>query len=446
MPKFHLGGKLDLGNPSLFGNILNKSSMQASFVPSTTSNNPPYSIPSTNNVSHSGLVSTSLSSDNHLVLSCLPLSVGASNTNTFHGETARICIPHSDSNPFQSSTSVLETDRNPLDNPIPILDSHVPQNDLCTMGENYTMNPLETNMDHMSRVPSTKDYSHYETNMNQTDWIPSIENYVYPEIDMNIIALETNTNQMGGIFSGESYVPPENMIPSEININQMSVVSYGEIYNLPQDMISAETNTTHVDFVSCEIPSETNISILKTSTNQMDCAFAEENHVLLENMTSCETNTTQVGLVPCETSYPALDNVNPIETNIEEMELVPYEEGYNVPIEDLISFDIDVNEMDMHSWLENHGSSERNIFLSTSNLGHDSSFSTLMGLIPQTTMHEQENRLAMHLGSTSQQHMESYEYQNIEAMNQREDMEGGKFFHNDREFMDWIDEILNEDA
>ncbi|VVA94443.1 unnamed protein product [Arabis nemorensis] len=292
-PNIHVGEKLDLSNHSLFSNILENSSTEASYTPSTTSNNPPYKIPSTKDVNHSGLLSPSFSGDKLPRLSSLPSSVGATNAETFPLETTMIHFPIPNPEPMQSSTYVFETDRNPLDiDPISILNTHVPQADISPIGENYsfpgnTMNPFDTNMDQIGWVPSLEENSHQETNMNHIDLIPSIE-----------------------------------------------------------------------------------------------------------------TNTVEMSLGPY------------------------YDEGYDVPIEDLISFDINVNEMDMNVWLENYDTSERNIHLPTSNLGNDIVSNTPTNSIPQISMESQDNALAMH---------------------QRAGMNGEENFDNNRDSMDWIDKVLNED-
>ncbi|ESQ28454.1 hypothetical protein EUTSA_v10019799mg [Eutrema salsugineum] len=512
MPKFHLGGKLDLSKHSFFDNMLNKSPMEAK-SPSATSNNPPSHISSTNYVNNSVLSSdnppvlsglpssvgasnysglsdnplvlaglpsivsasnhSGLSSDNPPVLSGLPSSVGASNhsglsdnsliisglpssVSASNTDALQICTPHSEPNPFQPSSSVLEFDWNQLDlDSIYIPEAYVPQADLFTMGESYflpdldvTMNPLETNMDMIDWIPSTDNISDHETNMNQMgwapstenislpetnmnqmDWIPTIEKYVLPQTDMNINVPETNTTHMGWVSSGEGYVASENMIPSEIS-NQMGRVSSGENHVLPQDIISSVSFASGQ--TSYENPSQTNTTtILETNTDQMDWLFSEESFLLLEDMPSFETNTTQS-----------------LEINMEDMGLVPYMEDNDVPIEELISFDIDVNEMDIDYWLGNYGSSEENIPLSTRYTRHDSAFNTLMDSTPHTTMEDHDQSLAMNLKSSSQQHnmMEPCGYQNMGAENPREAMEGGVHFDDDPEDMSWIDEMINDNA
>ncbi|ESQ28456.1 hypothetical protein EUTSA_v10019755mg [Eutrema salsugineum] len=508
MPKFHLGGKLDLSKHSLFDNVLNKSPMEFKYVPSATSNKP-HVLSSTNDVNnsvlssdnppvlsglplsvdasnhsglsnnlpvlfglpssvgaskHNGLGYDSPSvlsglpsnvgvpnhnglSDNPSVLSGLPTSVGASNTDAFQMGSSEICIAQSEPNPFQPSSSVLEIDWNQLDlDPISTPDPYVPLADLCTIGESYflpdlvfTMNPLETNMDQigwipstdnisdetnmnqMGWTPSTENFSHPETNMNQMDWIPTLENYVFPQTDMNINVPETNTTHMGWVSSREGYVASENIIPSEIS-NQMDRVSYGENHVLSQDIIS------HVGFATgqtnYETPSQTN-------TDQMNWLFSEESFLLLEDIPFLETITAQT-----------------LETNMEDTSLVPYVEDTDCPIEELISLDIDVNEMDIDCWFGNYGSSEENIPLSTMYIGHDSAFNSLMDSTPHSTMENNDQSLGMNLESTSQQHnmMEPCRYQHMKTENPREAMEGGDHFDDDPECMSWIDEMINDNA
>ncbi|ESQ28753.1 hypothetical protein EUTSA_v10019466mg [Eutrema salsugineum] len=420
VPKFHLGGKLDLSKHSLFGNLLNKSPMEVNYAPSATSNNPPSHIFSIHDVNHiilssdnppvlSGLLSSvgesnhsglsdnppvlsglsssvgasnhsGLSSDNPPVLYGLSSSVGASNTDAFQMESSGICIPQSEPNPFQPSSSVLEIDWNQLDlDFIYIPEPYVPQADLCIMGESYflpdldfTMNTLETNMDQISWSPSTDNIRDHETNINQIgcmDWIPTLENYVLPQTDMNINVPETN------ISSVEGYVASENMIPSEIS-NQMGMVSSGENHVLSQNVIS------HVGFASgqtsYETSSQTNTTtIFETNTDQIDWLHA-----------SFETNKTQS-----------------LETNMEDMALVPYVEDNDVPIEELIYFDIDVNEMDIDCWFE------------------------ILALLRKIFFFRRV--------STSQKHnvMEPCGKQNMEAGNPREAMEGEDHFDDDPECM-----------
>lgn len=430
MPKFHLNGKLDLSNHPLLGNVLNKSCKEVNYIPSSTSNNPTCNIPSTNDVNHTGLVSTSLSSNNLPVIPSLPSSAGASSSSSFLISSSRVCTPQSNLNPNPSTG--LEAVRNQIDiDPKSTSESYVPQANVYTMGESYsflpeyTMNPFET-IDHMGRIPSLENYSHQKTNMKQMDWTPSTENCGIHETDMTITVSDSNTDHIGCVSLGEGYVPSEHVMPLGSNTNQLGRVSLGENHVLSEDMIFQNTNTNHV----AQIPSEANVIIPATDANQMDWFLSEESCLLLENLTSLETNTTQVGLVSCERTSTALDNLIPQETNMEEVGFVPCEENDDVPIEDLISFDTDVAEMDMDSWLESYGYSESNVPLSTSYIDYGSSF--------HTPMEDNNHSLAMHLESTSQQEdmMESCVYQNAEADNQRESAEGGYKNVDDLESMD----------
>jgi len=405
MPKFHIGGKLDLSNHSVHGNVLNKLSMNVNFVPSTISNNPAYNIlsidsSSIDSSSYTGLVSTGLSSENSPILYGLPSNDGASNTCTSQMESERISIPQYDPNQCHPHRSILETDVNQIDLDFTsILDSFDPLVDECLMKENNrflpnpTMNLLDTDIDKMDWVSFIENLSHHDINMNHMDWDPSTANYVLPETNMNINFPEKHTNEIGWVSSQVGYVPFENMIPSEVDINHMGMgYSGGSIP--PQE----ETNTNNVGFVSCEIHSEippkTNMAILETNySNPLDWVFPED-------ITSLETNTIQKSLVSCETSYDALDNMVPLETNMEEMN----DALYDISIEDLISFDIDANEKDIFSWLEDNGFSE-------------------------------ENNM-----------MESCEYHNIESVNQSDDMKIDDNFDDYRECMDWINEEMNKDV
>ncbi|KAG7650971.1 putative two-component response regulator-like APRR6 [Arabidopsis thaliana] len=400
MPKFHIGGKLDLSNHSVHGNVLNKLSMNVNFVPSTISNNPAYNIlsidsSSIDSSSHTGLVSTGLSSENSPILYGLPSNDGASNTCTSQMESERISIPQYDPNQCHPHRSILETDVNQIDLDFTsILDSFDPLVDECLMKENNsflpnpTMNLLDTDIDKMDWVSFIENHSHHDINMNHMDWDPSTTNYVLPETNMIINFPEKHTNEIGWVSSQVGYVPFENMIPSEVDINHIGMgYSGGSIP--PQE----ETNTYNVGFVSCEthseIPPKTNI--LETNySNPLDCVFPED-------ITSLETNTIQKSLVSCETSYDALDNMVPLETNLEEMN----DALYDISIEDLISFDIDDNEKDIFSWLEDNGFSE-------------------------------ENNM-----------MESCD--NIESVNQ-DDMKIDDNFDDYRECMDWINEEMNKDV
>ncbi|XP_056854093.1 putative two-component response regulator-like APRR6 [Raphanus sativus] len=207
-----------------------------------------------------------------------------------------------------------------------------------------------------------------------------------------------------------SYVLETNRNP--LDMNQMGTVSLGENHGFSQDTILTKSN--HLGLVSgetshIETPPETDI-------NQMDWdwIFAEADYAILEDMTVSETNRTQVGLGPSETSFAALDNVAPPANNTNEIELVPYEEGNDIPIEDLVSFDTDMSEMDLDAWLENYDSFQRDVPLLASCINHDLAFT------PATSQH-----------------------QNIEAANPREAIEGVNHLDDDSDQnLDWIDDIF----
>ncbi|KAJ4874550.1 putative two-component response regulator-like APRR6 [Raphanus sativus] len=207
-----------------------------------------------------------------------------------------------------------------------------------------------------------------------------------------------------------SYVLETNRNP--LDMNQMGTVSLGENHGFSQDTILTKSN--HLGLVSGETSHiETP---LETDINQMDWdwIFAEADYAILEDMTVSETNRTQVGLGPSETSFAALDNVAPPENNTNEIELVPYQEGNDIPIEDLVSFDTDISEMDLDAWLENYDSFQRDVPLPGSFINHDLAFT------PATSQH-----------------------QNIEATNPREVIEGGNHLDDDSDQnLDWIDDIF----
>lgn len=231
-------------------------------------------------------------------------------------------------------------------------------------------------------------------------------------------AFETNTtNQIDLVSSGESYVPSENMIPSMVqddfihfetnvahsqtNINHTGNTYFGESSNVPQDMVLNNTNSAHMSMVPCG-PSYGNYH--ETNTNHMSWIPSEENHVLPQNVISSEANTAQV---PCETTYGcALDD-----------DLI-------VPIEDMISFDNLINEMDaVKPLLQDYGSSEVNTPLSTFDLSLDVTFNTQTDSIIHTSA-----------GGQNQ--------------NQREGIERGDNNIGDdfNECMDWIDHVFNDDV
>ncbi|XP_023644293.1 putative two-component response regulator-like APRR6 [Capsella rubella] len=289
MPKLHRGKKLDLSNHSHSGNILNKSSMNVDYVPSTISSNLAYDNYPIDNANHIGMVSTGVGSE------ILPMISNLPNTCASQMETARISIPHYDPNPLHPHNLVLETSVNQIDLDFTsIPDSFFPQADSCNLEENYflpnnIMSPLETNIDQMNLAPSIENHSHH---------------------GINIIQSEVDN-------------------PIDIGFSEVSI--------LPQ-----EESTNHMGIVSCET-----------------------------NMSNFETNAN---------------------------------EDFDIPIEDLISFDTDI-EKDMASWLEESGFSERN------------------------------------------NQMESSEYHNAEAGKQNDNIEGGGDFEDYRDYIDWIDEeVMKKDA
>lgn len=135
--------------------------------------------------------------------------------------------------------------------------------------------------------------------------------------------------------------------------------------------------------------------------------------------------------VSSETTHAVVESVIPRETNVEDTNLVGYDGGYEVSIEDLILFDNNVIEMDMQSCLGNYGSVDRNVSSSTIDLSHNFAFNALTSSIPNITTEGQDHSFAMDLRLTNQHHT------NIERESNSD---------NDREWMDWIEEILNTDA
>lgn len=420
--KYYVGGILDLENHPFLN----------SYVPLPIRSNPPYNISPTDDYSHSCLVSAGLSSHNLYILSGLPSNISATNPN-----------------PFQPPRSILETDNNQMNlNSTSILDAYVPQVDPGYMGESYnvipdyTMNPFQSNMNHI-------------------DWISSTEGYVFPQTNLNIISPQANTNNLGWVSSGETYVPSGNMICSTIqegfvqsetnnvvlnrvippetyipifqnNINYMGMASLGESYVLPQDIVIYESNMTNMSLVSRDIgyriSSETNTTVRETNISNMDWVPFEESY---GNMISSGPNMTEVDLVPFETTHAVVESVIPPETNVEDTSLVRYDDGYDVSLTDLILFDDNVIEMDIQSCLGNYGSSDRNVSSSTINLSHNFDFSIPTCSIPNITTEGQDHSFAMDLRSTNQHHT---------------NIEGESNVDNDREVMDWIEEILNTDA
>ncbi|CAA7058196.1 unnamed protein product [Microthlaspi erraticum] len=210
--------------------------------------------------------------------------------------------------------------------------------------------------------------------------------YAYPfnasNLAKNLSASETNTNLMAWLSSGSmvqnDFIHSEtNVAISQTNINQTGNTYFGESSNVPQDMVSNNTDSSHMSLVPWG-PSygnypETNMPVLETTNiNHMSWISSEESHALPLNVVSSEANTTQA-IVPI-TSGGALDD-----------DLI-------VPIEDMISFD---SEMDMLPLLEDYGSSEVNINpLFTNFLSNDLTFNTQMDSIFNTSVegHNQNQR------------------------------------------------------
>ncbi|XP_010415439.1 PREDICTED: putative two-component response regulator-like APRR6 [Camelina sativa] len=387
MSKFHRSKKLDLSNHSRLGNVFNKSSMNVASIPSTISSNPTLSI---GNANHTSLVPTGLGSEIFHNLSDLP-----SNTCVYQTESARISIPHYDPNPLHPPKIVHEVDINHINLDFPSVPaSFVPLEDLCNLDENYnllpnsTMNSFETNIDQMSSNPFIENHSHHRINMNHIDWNPSTDNYVFPQTDMNITFPRNNTNQKESVSSKYGYVPPKIMIPSEVDINLMGIGYFGGNV-LPQK----EVGMNDVGLVYGEMPYE---FPMKT------------------NMTTLETNTN---------------------------------EGLDVSIENLISFDIGV-EKNMAYWLEETSFSEGNNLLPSSYLTDNVAFRKPIDSTPNTSMENHDNFVAINIGSTSQQHntMESCEYHNVEAVNQKDDIGGEDHLEDYRDCIDWIDQVMNKDV
>lgn len=195
------------------------------------------------------------------------------------------------------------------------------------------------------------------------------------------------------ISHSQSNLNPPSSVP-ETSGNQIGRFSLGENHGVTLDMIFNGTESNHLGLASGET------SHIETDTNLMDwdCFCPEEACAIPEDTTVPETNRTQVGLVPGETSSAALDNVAPPENNTNEMGVVPYEEGNDMPIGELISFDY-IYDKDLEASLENNDSSQRDVPLTTSCIGHDLDFT------PTTSQH-QNIVAANHLDDDSDQNLD----------------------------------------
>ncbi|KAL0701177.1 hypothetical protein Bca4012_057299 [Brassica carinata] len=139
------------------------------------------------------------------------------------------------------------------------------------------------------------------------------------------------------------------------------------------------------------------------TSNIPPCNISLTDTVSYTNMVSNSLNSTNFldhfGL-PSSIGASNSGNATPPEANIEDISQVQQDACNDVPIEDMISFDTDVHEMDMQYVLGNNGSSEVNI-LSNTHVGHEA-YNTPM---------EKEDH-----------------------------------FHGDKEGLGWIDDVLNVDG
>ncbi|KAG2253621.1 hypothetical protein Bca52824_083757 [Brassica carinata] len=109
------------------------------------------------------------------------------------------------------------------------------------------------------------------------------------------------------------------------------------------------------------------------TSNIPPCNISPTDTVSHTNLVSTSLNDNNLlghsGL-PSSVGASNSGNATPPEANIEDISQVQQDACNDVPIEDMISFDTDVHEMDMQYVLGNNGSSEVNI-LSNTHVGHE---------------------------------------------------------------------------
>ncbi|KAF8094047.1 hypothetical protein N665_0371s0029 [Sinapis alba] len=138
------------------------------------------------------------------------------------------------------------------------------------------------------------------------------------------------------------------------NISLTDTVSY-------TNLVSTSLNDNNfLDHSGLPLSIRASHSDMILSTVQNDFIHCEPSHTSLNSDITLQSNMT----LP-STNINDMGNVNPPETNIEDISQVQQDACYDVPIEDMISFDTDVHKMDMQYVLGNHGSSEVNIFSNT---------------------------------------------------------------------------------
>ncbi|XP_048615880.1 putative two-component response regulator-like APRR6 [Brassica napus] len=109
------------------------------------------------------------------------------------------------------------------------------------------------------------------------------------------------------------------------------------------------------------------------TSNIPPCNISPTDTVSHTNLVSTSLNDNNLlghsGL-PSSVGASNSGNATRLETNIEDISQFQQDACYDIPIEDLISFDTDVHEMDMQHVLGNNGSSEVNILPNT-HVGHE---------------------------------------------------------------------------
>uniref|UniRef100_M4CJC2 Response regulatory domain-containing protein n=1 Tax=Brassica campestris TaxID=3711 RepID=M4CJC2_BRACM len=182
-----------------------------------------------------------------------------------------------------------------------------------------------------------KFYQGTKMDLSRTSWFGNIPNSSSMEADR--------------VPAATSNIPPCNISPTDtVSHTNLVSTSLNDNNFLDHSGLPSSVGTSN----SGEMCATSEDMIL--STVQNDVIHCEPSHTSLNSEVTLQSNMT----LP-QTNIIDIGNATPLETNIEDISQFQQDACYDLPIEDLISFDTDVHEMDMQHVLGNNGSSESQI-------------------------------------------------------------------------------------
>ncbi|WZZ06421.1 hypothetical protein YC2023_092342 [Brassica napus] len=182
-----------------------------------------------------------------------------------------------------------------------------------------------------------KFYQGTKMDLSRTSWFGNIPNSSSMEADR--------------VPAATSNIPPCNISPTDtVSHTNLVSTSLNDNNFLDHSGLPSSVGTSNSGAFDNEVTLQSNMTLPQTNIIDIGNTSFRECYVIPKDMISCETDMTLESLVS--------GNATPLETNIEDISQFQQDACYDLPIEDLISFDTDVHEMDMQHVLGNNGSSE----------------------------------------------------------------------------------------